>query len=54
MKFVPDIGTYKLSGGGLIGNYTLIQFHLHWGLFNSRGSEHHIDDMQYSAEVTHN
>ena len=48
---VPSF-TYFVSGGGLTGNFTTAQFHLHWGSSNSKGSEHKIDGKQYAAEVS--
>ncbi|XP_054159774.1 carbonic anhydrase 7-like [Oppia nitens] len=44
-----DIST--LSGGPLDHNYRLAQFHCHWGKSCNCGSEHTIDDKQYSAEL---
>ena len=43
--------TYFVNGGGLSGNYTTAQFHLHWGTKDTQGSEHWLDDKQYAAEV---
>lgn len=31
--------------------YQFLQFHLHWGSDNSKGSEHTIDGKKYPAEV---
>ena len=42
---------YNVSGGGLTGTYTTVQFHLHWGSSNYNGSEHTVDGMMYPAEV---
>ena len=42
---------YFVNGGGLLGNFTTAQFHLHWGSSDSKGSEHTIDGKQYAAEV---
>ena len=42
---------YNVSGGGLTGTYTTVQFHLHWGSSNDKGSEHTVDGMMYPAEV---
>ena len=32
-----------LTGGVLASKYNLVEFHLHWGGDNCRGSEHTID-----------
>ncbi|CAK1578946.1 unnamed protein product [Parnassius mnemosyne] len=40
-----DTGAPVLSGGPLRGNYTFVQFHLHWF------SEHAIDGMKYPMEI---
>ena len=32
-----------ISGGPLDAQYTLSQFHLHWGSQTGQGSEHQID-----------
>lgn len=43
----------SLSGGGLSGEYTFLQFHFHWGQKNikSKGSEHKIDGNAYPLEL---
>ena len=43
---------FNVSGGGLPGTFTTVQFHLHWGSDNSKGAEHTVNEMQYPAEVT--
>uniref|UniRef100_A0A3Q1GHA7 Alpha-carbonic anhydrase domain-containing protein n=1 Tax=Acanthochromis polyacanthus TaxID=80966 RepID=A0A3Q1GHA7_9TELE len=46
--------TSTLSGGGLNGTYSTIQFHFHWGdTEHHPGSEHTIDDHRYPMEVQH-
>jgi len=40
-----------LSGGPLAGEYTLKQFHFHWGSKSEHGSEHLVDSKCYSAEL---
>ncbi|XP_053322711.1 carbonic anhydrase 2-like [Spea bombifrons] len=40
-----------LSGGPLTGHYRLCQFHFHWGLSDSEGSEHTIDGKAFPAEL---
>ena len=42
---------YNVSGGGLNGVYTTVQFHFHWGPDNSVGSEHTVNGKKYAAEV---
>ena len=42
---------YNVSGGGLTGVYTTVQFHFHWGPDNSVGSEHTVNGKEYAAEV---
>lgn len=43
---------YNVSGGGLNGVYTTVQFHFHWGANNSVGSEHIVNGKEYAAEVS--
>lgn len=43
---------YNVSGGGLNGVYTTVQFHFHWGANNTVGSEHTVDGKEYAAEVS--
>ena len=50
ISFPEDV--YNVSGGGLTGVYTTVQFHLHWGSTNMKGSEHYLDGKQYAAEVS--
>lgn len=42
-----------LSGAhlNLTNRYCLDQFHCHWGVDNSKGSEHTVDDKFYAAEL---
>jgi len=48
-------GSAKLSGGPLeCDEYTLQQFHFHFGCENSRGSEHTVNNKSYAAQVLHN
>jgi len=42
---------YNVSGGGLTGVYTTVQFHFHWGPENSVGSEHTVNGKEYAAEL---
>ena len=44
-------GYFKVSGGGLTGEFETVQFHLHWGSSNDKGSEHTMDEKAYPAEV---
>ncbi|XP_038070181.1 carbonic anhydrase 1-like [Patiria miniata] len=41
----------NLSGGPLLHNYRLAQFHCHWGSKDGQGSEHTIDGKHYDAEL---
>ena len=50
MSFPPRV--YNVSGGGLNGVYTTVQFHFHWGANNNVGSEHTVDGKEYAAEVS--
>ena len=50
MSFPPR--AYNVSGGGLDGIYTTVQFHFHWGANNTVGSEHTVDGKEYAAEVS--
>ena len=51
LKVSFDSKMYYVSGGGLSGIYTTVQFHLHWGSNNNQGSEHTLDEKMFSAEV---
>ncbi|XP_068956308.1 carbonic anhydrase 2-like [Petaurus breviceps papuanus] len=51
VEFDDSTDKSVLSGGPLIGNYRLIQFHFHWGSSESQGSEHILDGKQYTAEL---
>ncbi|XP_071958256.1 uncharacterized protein [Antedon mediterranea] len=42
---------YSVSGGSLGGTYKALQFHLHWGAKNNRGSEHALNAKFYPAEL---
>lgn len=42
---------YNVSGGGLNGVYTTVQFHFHWGANNTVGSEHIVNGKEYAAEL---
>jgi len=44
-------GNYTVSGGGLVGSYKTVQFHLHWGPNNDEGSEHVVNGTAYPAEM---
>ena len=44
-------GDYVVSGGGLLGSYKTVQFHLHWGPDENEGSEHVVNGEAYPAEV---
>ncbi|XP_068679279.1 carbonic anhydrase 2-like [Montipora foliosa] len=49
VSFPPNI--FYVSGGGLPGTFTTVQFHLHWGSDNNKGAEHTVNEMQYPAEI---
>ena len=40
-----------LSGGPVKSEYNFLQFHMHWGDSVEKGSEHHIDNELFAAEV---
>ena len=43
----------EVSGGPLNeDDYKFAQFHMHWGVDDSKGSEHLVDGQSYPAEVT--
>mmetsp|Transcript_68371 Transcript_68371/g.112405 ORF Transcript_68371/g.112405 Transcript_68371/m.112405 type:complete len:401 (-) Transcript_68371:1039-2241(-) len=44
-------GVYNVSGGGLNGVYTTVQFHFHYGPNDTVGSEHIVDGEHYAAEL---
>uniref|UniRef100_A0A3Q2CH89 Alpha-carbonic anhydrase domain-containing protein n=1 Tax=Cyprinodon variegatus TaxID=28743 RepID=A0A3Q2CH89_CYPVA len=41
----------EVSGGGLDGQYSVLQFHFHWGTETDGGSEHTVDDHRFKMEV---
>ncbi|KAK3085960.1 hypothetical protein FSP39_011364 [Pinctada imbricata] len=48
---VPIKQNSFITGGPLQDRYRLIQFHLHWGCSNDRGSEHTVDGQVYAGEI---
>uniref|UniRef100_A0A8C8RAA0 Carbonic anhydrase n=1 Tax=Pelusios castaneus TaxID=367368 RepID=A0A8C8RAA0_9SAUR len=40
-----------ISGGPLEGPYRLKQFHFHWGMKQSQGSEHTVDSKSFPSEL---
>ncbi|XP_070571841.1 carbonic anhydrase 9-like [Ptychodera flava] len=44
-------GNYLVTGGGLGSVYKSDQFHFHWGMKDSRGSEHYLEGSPYPAEM---
>ena len=51
LKVSFDPHFYNVSGGGLTGTYTTVQFHLHWGSMSTNGAEHTVDGHRFPAEV---
>lgn len=52
---IADSNGASLTGGPLGDNtYELLQFHVHFGCVNERGSEHKLDGKQLSGEVSDN
>jgi len=52
IKFTPQTTDYKIDAKTLEdGEYTLGQFHFHWGSAADKGSEHTVDGKRYFAEV---
>lgn len=52
VKFKLLENEVEVSGGGLNGTYSAIQFHFHWGdTAHHSGSEHKIDGFRYPMEV---
>ena len=45
-SFIP-----KIADGDLPGEFELAGFHFHWGDDHSLGSEHHVNNMSYPAEL---
>lgn len=44
-------GDLRVSGGGLLSEYGVEQFHFHWGGDDTRGSEHTINGVPFPMEV---
>ncbi|XP_041125446.1 carbonic anhydrase 5B, mitochondrial-like isoform X2 [Polyodon spathula] len=51
VEFDDSTGKSTLSGGPLLNEYRLCQFHFHWGESNAVGSEHTIDGTLFPAEL---
>jgi len=52
VKFsLENDGTMTTEGGALGSKYEVLQFHLHWGSNNRKGSEHLVDGKPYPMEV---
>ncbi|CAL4122773.1 unnamed protein product, partial [Meganyctiphanes norvegica] len=43
--------SYRVSQGGLIGDYIFTQMTFHWGADSAHGSEHTIDGVRYPLEM---
>ncbi|XP_027858615.1 carbonic anhydrase 4-like isoform X2 [Xiphophorus couchianus] len=41
----------EVSGGGLDGDYSVLQFHFHWDVADHSGSEHALDGHHYPMEM---
>lgn len=41
----------KVSGGGLLSDFKVQQFHFHWGSIDKRGSEHSFNGRLYPMEM---
>uniref|UniRef100_A0A2P2I3I1 Carbonic anhydrase n=1 Tax=Hirondellea gigas TaxID=1518452 RepID=A0A2P2I3I1_9CRUS len=41
----------EMSGANLGSSYTFVQYHVHWGADNLRGSEHTINHVRYPMEM---
>ena len=46
-------GDLRVSGGGLSGQYRVLQLHFHWGSDDSQGSEHAVNGEHFPLEVGH-
>ncbi|XP_074519909.1 uncharacterized protein LOC141785478 [Halichoeres trimaculatus] len=52
VKCILEANVSEVSGGGLNGTYSTIQFHLHWGdTQHHPGSEHTVDGHRYPMEM---
>lgn len=51
VEFEDSTDKSTLSGGPLLNQYRLCQFHFHWGESNAVGSEHTIDGTLFPAEL---
>ncbi|CAH1800454.1 unnamed protein product, partial [Owenia fusiformis] len=44
---------YTIQGGPLVGQYSVLQAHFHWGEESTRGSEHTLDGQRYPMEISY-
>ncbi|XP_029954625.1 carbonic anhydrase-like [Salarias fasciatus] len=52
VKLTLEDGAVEVSGGGLNGSYSALQFHFHWGDTEFHpGSEHTVDGHRYPMEM---
>ena len=49
--FVDWLQRPSISGGGLSGDYDLVQFHFHWADVDDDGSEHRLSMLHYPLEA---
>ena len=49
VKFVPE--TLDATVTNHLGTYIVLQFHLHWGIDSTQGSEHTVNGKKYAAEI---
>ncbi|KAM4722320.1 carbonic anhydrase 7 [Rhinophrynus dorsalis] len=51
VEFEDNDDKTVISGGPLDGSYRLKQFHFHWGVQHTEGSEHTVDGRSYPSEL---
>lgn len=51
VEVIVPANTMIMTGAGLPGTYALEQFHFHWGVDSSSGSEHTIDGKSHPLEL---
>jgi len=50
-QFSTNTDKIRINGAGLPAEYVLEQFHFHWGVDDTIGSEHHVNGKSYPLEI---